>query len=45
MHEVLPPEQWLTHQRESWVWMRDRFIPYPFQNNVRRLPREDLANA
>src|SRR5688500_3856383 len=20
---------WLSHDRESWVWIRDRFIPYP----------------
>jgi protoporphyrinogen oxidase len=24
------------------VWIRDRFVPYPFQNNIRRLPREEL---
>lgn len=23
--------------REAWVWMEDRFIPYPFQNNLRDL--------
>lgn len=27
-------------QRESWVWMFDRFLPYPFQNNIKYLPRE-----
>src|SRR3712207_6031642 len=21
-------------QREAWVWMEDRFLPYPFQNNI-----------
>jgi protoporphyrinogen oxidase len=26
--------------REAWVWMMDRFVPYPFQNNVGYLPRE-----
>ena len=26
--------------REAWVWMCDRFLPYPFQNNIRHLPRE-----
>jgi len=25
--------------REAWVWMQDRFVPYPFQNNIRYLPR------
>lgn len=29
-------------QREAWIWMRDRFIPYPFQNNVRYLPKDDV---
>ena len=23
--------------RDAWVWMEDRFIPYPFQNNLRDL--------
>ncbi len=26
--------------REAWVWMYDRFLPYPFQNNIRHLPKE-----
>lgn len=42
MIEFLGADGWLRHQRESWVWMRDRFIPYPFQNNIRRLPPADL---
>lgn len=33
---------WIHHVREAWVWMRDRWIPYPFQNNVWRLPPDDL---
>jgi protoporphyrinogen oxidase len=24
-------------EREAWVWMENRFIPYPFQNNIRDL--------
>ena len=31
-------DAWVEHQREAWVWMRDRWIPYPFQNNIWRLP-------
>lgn len=42
MIQFLGADGWLHHQRESWVWMRDRFIPYPFQNNIRRLPADDL---
>ena len=26
--------------RESWVRMCDSWVPYPFQNNIRYLPRE-----
>jgi protoporphyrinogen oxidase len=26
------------HMREAWVWMHGRFVPYPFQNNIHRLP-------
>ena len=26
------------HMREAWVWMLDRYVPYPFQNNIHRLP-------
>lgn len=45
MHELIPKEEWLTHQRESWVWLRDRFVPYPFQNNIRCLPPADLMRC
>lgn len=36
---------WLEHQRESWIWMRDRFIPYPLQNNIGRLPADELLEC
>jgi protoporphyrinogen oxidase len=42
MDELLAPEEWLHHERESWVWLLGRFVPYPFQNNLRRLPREAM---
>jgi len=29
-------------QREAWVWMEDRFIPYPFQNNIGGLDPETV---
>jgi len=45
MEEFLGPNGWLHHERESWVWIKDRFVPYPFQNNIRRLPPEDLAKC
>lgn len=37
--------EWLTHERESWVWIRGRFVPYPFQNNIHRLDAADRQRA
>jgi protoporphyrinogen oxidase len=34
---------WLNHLRQSYIWIRQRFVPYPFQNNIRNLPPDDLA--
>src|SRR5437016_14536619 len=39
MEEALG-DGWLHHERESWVWMEGRFVPYPFQNNIRYLKPE-----
>src|SRR6202008_3288721 len=38
-------DAWVEHVREAWVWMRNRWIPYPFQNNIWRLPPEDLTEC
>ncbi|MBN8555180.1 MAG: FAD-dependent oxidoreductase [Deltaproteobacteria bacterium] len=35
--EIALPNGWLEHSRESWVWIRDRFVAYPFQNNFWKL--------
>jgi protoporphyrinogen oxidase len=37
--------EYFTHQRESWVWIYDRFVPYPFQNNIHRLPKKILEEC
>jgi protoporphyrinogen oxidase len=31
--------------RASWIWMMDRFVPYPFQNNIKYLPREHVLEC
>jgi len=36
---------WLEHDREAWAWLRDRFVPYPVQNNIWRLPTDDLLRC
>jgi UDP-galactopyranose mutase len=38
--ESLLGDERLEHQRESWVRSCATWVPYPFQNNVRHLPRE-----
>lgn len=39
--EKMLADDYDQHTREAWVWMHERFVPYPFQNNIHRLP----ANA
>ncbi len=38
-------DAWLHHERESWVWIDGRFVPYPFQNNIHRLSPADRDRA
>ena len=45
MDLAFPPEGWLWHERESWIWLQNRFIPYPFQNNLHRLDPADRWRA
>jgi protoporphyrinogen oxidase len=42
---LIPPSGWLRHQRQSYIRIRDRFIPYPFQNNIALLPPEDTLRC
>jgi protoporphyrinogen oxidase len=41
----LLPNDWLWHERESWIWMQNTFIPYPFQNNIRHLPPDVMREC
>jgi len=43
MDELLGVDGWLYHDRESWVWVRNRFVPYPFQLNLHRLPAAEQS--
>lgn len=42
MLKALGEDGWLRHQRESWVWIENRFVPYPFQNNIKYLSPETM---
>ncbi|KAI0999455.1 hypothetical protein K3495_g8739 [Podosphaera aphanis] len=44
--EALPnPEDWYTHQRISYVRCKGLWVPYPFQNNVSMLPKEEQVKC
>ncbi len=45
LEELLGPKGWIEHQRESWVRLLDTWVPYPFQNNLQRLPAEVAAKC
>jgi protoporphyrinogen oxidase len=45
MQAALGTDGWLHHERESWVWIADRFVPYPIQNNLRYLPADMIDKA
>lgn len=37
--------EWIYHDRSSWVWIRERFVPYPFQYNIRYLPEKEMKEC
>lgn len=40
--EALPnDDDWFTHERISYVRCKNLWVPYPFQNNISMLPKED----
>ena len=42
LNQALPGEEdWYTHERVSYVKSRGLWVPYPFQNNISMLPKED----
>jgi protoporphyrinogen oxidase len=38
--EAMMGDEYQNNMRECWVRMFDRWVPYPFQNNIRFLPPE-----
>lgn len=36
---------YLEHERQSWVRLQNTWVPYPFQNNIRYLPKEALMEC
>ncbi|HEU4564428.1 MAG TPA: FAD-dependent oxidoreductase [Gemmatimonadaceae bacterium] len=40
LFDTLLGDEYQELRREAWIWMCGRFLPYPFQTNIRHLPRE-----
>ncbi|MCB2187082.1 MAG: FAD-dependent oxidoreductase [Deltaproteobacteria bacterium] len=38
LEECTPPGGWLSHDRVSYIRLGEAWVPYPFQNNLHRLP-------
>jgi len=38
---ALASAEWIEHDRSTWIWLLDRFVPYPFQMNLHHLPKEE----
>ena len=45
MAAVIPEDGWVSHERESWIWMRNRFVPYPLQYNIGKLPQQEMLEC
>lgn len=45
MFETVMKGEYYTHKRESWVWIDNQFVPYPFQNNIHLLPKQVMREC
>jgi protoporphyrinogen oxidase len=36
-------DAWYWHERDAWVWLKERWVPYPFQHHVHHLDLGDQA--
>lgn len=32
--------KFVEHERKAYIWILDRLVPYPFQNNIKYLPKD-----
>jgi protoporphyrinogen oxidase len=38
-------DEYMLHRREAWIWLLNSWVPYPFQNHIRYLPRDALLEC
>jgi protoporphyrinogen oxidase len=42
---LLLGNEYLLHQRDAWIWLLNSWVPYPFQNNIKYLPKDALLEC
>lgn len=42
LDELIPANEWVDQPRRTFVYVRERFLPYPIQRNLHRLPPDEL---
>ncbi len=45
LDSVLAEDEWFRHERRAFIRMFDKWVPYPFQNNIRHLPESELREC
>jgi len=43
--DKLLKNEFLSHERKAYIRIMDTWVPYPFQNNIRRLPRDKVIKC
>jgi protoporphyrinogen oxidase len=38
-------KDYIEHFRRAYIWLMNRWVPYPFQNNIRYLPFDKIAEC
>lgn len=45
MNTVLSEDEWLVHPRQSYVYMENQYIRYPFQRNIASLSKQTIEDC
>jgi protoporphyrinogen oxidase len=43
--DIILGRDYIEHNREAYIWIMNRWVPYPFQNNIRYLPKDKIIQC
>lgn len=43
--ERLLGDEYVLHKRNAWIWLLNSWVPYPFQNHIRYLPKDKILEC